>query len=115
MGKNTYNSIGKILPDRYNIILSTKSTLITSNNYAICNSIYNAIQLCKDKNIENIFIIGGEKVYKKALQENIIDYIYATEINEDYECDTFIDEFTNFTCIKESKVNDLIFKIYKNN
>ena len=113
MGKNTFNSIGRILPNRYNIILSTTSTLITNKNYAICNSMYNAINLCEQLNMENVFIIGGANVYKQALQLDLINYIYATEINKDYECDTFIDLFNNFECIEENKKGDLNFKIFK--
>ena len=95
MGRNTYESIGMILPRRFNIVLST-----TQKNQGVetCETLESAIALCKVKKFDNIFIIGGQSVYEEALKKNIVHKIYATEINKEYICDRF------FPCISEQYI-----------
>ena len=113
MGKNTFLSIGRLLPNRFNIIISKT---LDKNNYKdlddskfeIFDSIEKCIKYCNDKNFDENFIIGGEKIYKQFLKLDIIEYIYETKIYEEYECDTFFPEvpvkFT-FSFIKKIKSN----------
>lgn len=84
MGSTTYKSIGKSLPDRINIVLSSDKTLgdhtfaNTDHALAFCLSEY------PDK---DIFIIGGETIYQQ-FSSNIEKY-YITELEEHYVCDRF--------------------------
>lgn len=92
MGKNTFLSIGKILSKRHNIVLSTtlkQSDFKTLNTIDIVDNLDKAIHLCESKNIHEIFIIGGQTLYKHVLDLNIVDYIFITKIKDYYECDTF--------------------------
>lgn len=108
MGKNTWNSLNnKSLKFRDNLILSTtlNFTTISDNNYLTTtfNSITKIIEFCKNKNYDNVWIIGGEKIYKVFLNyENIVNNIYLTQIDKDYECDTFFPDIDNkkFKCIE---------------
>lgn len=88
MGKNTYNSIGKPLPDRINIVVS--QTLVSDQNIIITSSVEDAITKAKDLGCPNIFICGGGKIYEHAFKTCVFDNLYITNINHDYECDTFI-------------------------
>ena len=57
------------------------------------SSLINA--LCNKKNYDDVFVIGGEQIYKKFLDERLIDTVYITEIHNDYKCDTFFPKLPN--------------------
>lgn len=96
MGKNTWESLPdkfKPLPKRTNIILTTKAdytlNTINPNLPKFFPSFKKAEQYCSLAKIDNIWIIGGEQLYKEALDNDYVDWIYTTNINEYYTCDTF--------------------------
>ena len=103
MGRNTFESLPnkKPLPDRINIIVS--GTLVDPN-LNIVTSLNDAISLATNLNVGRIFIAGGSRIYNDALELNLVDDIYLTKIDKDYECDNFI----NQQYIKK-------FMIYNNN
>jgi dihydrofolate reductase len=75
MGRKTYESIGKPLPNRTNIII-TRNKEFKANGCIICHSLNDA--LLKSVNNKDIFIIGGCEIYLEALE--IADKIYLTRI-----------------------------------
>lgn len=91
MGTKTWQSLGKSLPGRINIIVSTKEPEIARRDYNIPNdtgvasSVYNAISNMKyypeHGQIENVFIIGGSNVYREAFDRNLLDKLYITYIS----------------------------------
>lgn len=86
MGSNTWLSLPKRpLPKRLNVILSKNSTFNGENIKTISD--FN-IDFFKDYN--EVWIIGGESVYKQFI--NIVDEIHITKINGNYNCDTFFPE-----------------------
>jgi len=87
MGRKTFESIGKPLPNRRNIILSRSNIKI--EGCEVVSSIEEAIELLKNEN--EIFIIGGGYVYKEAI--NIVDKLYLTYIDLEIDGDTFFPEF----------------------
>jgi dihydrofolate reductase len=99
MGSTTYNRLGKSLPNRINVVISRKR-LIGDHTFSDCNAALNYCFLeYPDK---EIFIIGGGIIYRQYL--DIIDRFYVTEIDEEYQCDTFFDlDYVqkNFKNIKE--------------
>ena len=88
MGKNTYLSIGKKLPYRENLILST-SMDTSAENINVFRSIDSLIDYCKTKQFDSIWIIGGAEIYKQFLDLDLINIIHITEIDSIYNCDTF--------------------------
>ena len=102
MGKNTWTSINsKGLPNRDNLILSSSIDIdtINTNSNNISKS-FNNIEKLEDfveyKKYEEVWIIGGEKIYNYFLNEyntkkNIlkINKIFVTYIDKIFECDTF--------------------------
>ena len=82
MGKKTYESIGRALPNRENIVLS-RTKGIDSENIHWKTSLEDAItfaeQNYKDK---DIFIIGGGSLYKETLEKDYADLIYLTRIKQ---------------------------------
>ena len=113
MGRKTYESIGKVLPKRYNIVLS--NTIHHIEGVHVCNNIEHALVLCKAQSVDEIYIIGGGTVYEEVLNKKLVHKIYATEINKDFECDTFFKLPENTKCI-DTQVgtnSDLIYKTYE--
>lgn len=101
MGRKTWDSIGaKPLPNRINLVLSRSkiqgcdvSSEDTDWLLKYCKMFYP---------YKEIFVIGGSAVYTHYL--DIIDRFYVTEIDADYQCDTFFDlkyVKENFTKVKE--------------
>ena len=97
MGKNTFDSIGKELPNRINIIITRYYTFEFALR-SLCNEEF------KNK---SIFVIGGSVLYNYCIRmySHLITKIYITIItDEHYECDTFIDylnEEEKYNVIKE--------------
>lgn len=86
MGRKTFESIGRILPNRFHIILSKeKDFKIENDNVLIINDI-NILKEYIDSE-EEFFIIGGESIYKLLLPYT--KKIYLTKIYQDFDGDTF--------------------------
>lgn len=90
MGRNTFKSIGKILPNRNNIVLSKNLQNINNKkNLEICDDFSKIIKKYKNS-VEEVFIIGGAQIYKKALELGIVEKLYISHINfSDNEADTY--------------------------
>lgn len=110
MGKNTFLSLPKPLPYRDNYVLTT--TLKPKEKNIYCCSSMNAFKMNMFK-YQNIYLIGGERVYKENIKKSFIKGIYHTNINMDYDCDTFFSNIPeNFNKIKSVTFND-VDKLHK--
>ncbi len=90
MGRKTFDSIGKPLPNRKNIIISRNADL-KIEGCIVVNSIESALQLAQNESESDVFIIGGGEIY--ALTLPISNTLYVTEINTDLkEADAFFPE-----------------------
>lgn len=89
MGRKTFESIGRLLPNRRNIII-TRDLNYKTDGAEIAHSLVDAINLGEnnvDKN-EEIFIIGGAEIYEQAM--SIAHKLYITKIEaEDKDADAF--------------------------
>ncbi len=86
MGRKTYESIGRALPNRTNIIVTRNSQFIASD-CIIANSVKDAIDLALNNQEEEVFIIGGAEIYNQLL--SIADFIYLTLVDVDLSGDAF--------------------------
>jgi dihydrofolate reductase len=84
MGRKTYDSIGRPLPNRRNIVI-TRKTDLNIPNVEVVNSLQEAIALCEKEN--EVFVIGGAEIYKHALA--LTNRIYLTVVHQNYEADAF--------------------------
>ena len=108
MGQKTFESIGRPLPNRTNIIVS-KDESLNIDGCIIAHSIDEALDLGakKDENkisdeINEIFIIGGGSVYAQTI--DIADKLYLTLVEGKYKADTYFPEYQNFKkIIKKEK------------
>ena len=114
MGRKTHESIGKVLPKRHNLILS--NTIQHIEGAHVCKNIENALELCKTLRADEIYVIGGGAVYEEVINKKLVHKIYATEINKEFECDTFFKLPETYKCINMQTGNnsDLKYKIYEN-
>ncbi len=85
MGRNTFESIGKPLPNRTSIII-TRNTDYFKDGCFISNSIEDAIALTEGK---EAFIIGGAQIYEQALTKNLVDKLDITIVHENFDADVF--------------------------
>lgn len=86
MGRKTFQSIGRPLPNRTNIIL-TRDKSFAAEGCKVIYSITEAIELAKK---EDLFVIGGADIYQQFLP--YVDQVYITQIHEEFEGDTFFPE-----------------------
>lgn len=84
MGRKTYESIGKPLPGRRNIIIS-RNPDYTQNGCMVFNSVEKALFACQG--YKEIFIIGGDGFYQSMLP--FADILYVTQIHKEFNGDTF--------------------------
>lgn len=89
MGQKTFESIGKALPRRTNIVLTLDKNFQAAD-CLIAHSIEEALQIAKEKG-EEVMICGGVSVYKQFLP--LADRMYLTLIDGDFEGDAFFPEF----------------------
>ncbi|MDO9919109.1 type 3 dihydrofolate reductase [Glaesserella parasuis] len=88
MGRKNYESIGRLLPKRPNIILSRSGFAIDGAYSAI--SLEQAVELAKNfANSDEIMIIGGGELFKQTMP--FADKLYLTEIQANIEGDTFFE------------------------
>ncbi|KGR89550.1 dihydrofolate reductase [Ureibacillus massiliensis 4400831 = CIP 108448 = CCUG 49529] len=97
MGRKTFESIGKPLPGRRNIIV-TRNNEYSVEGIEVANSIDEALELAGD--VEEVMVIGGEEIFKLVLP--VADRLYITHIEHEFEGDTFFpiygDEWKLVSC-----------------
>lgn len=86
MGRRTYESIGRALPGRTNIVL-TRDASFKAPGILVASSIEEALTLVADAPLA--FIIGGANLYAQALEKNLISSAWITEIDAAPEADAF--------------------------
>lgn len=86
MGRKTFDSVGKPLPRRRNIVVTRQDIAIPGCE--VVKSIDEGLALCAED--EEVFIGGGAEIYKQAMEKT--NRIYLTIIHRDFEADTFFPE-----------------------
>ena len=99
MGRSTFKSIGRALPDRANIVMTRSNNLSNASAISYDNGtqLYwaatredalfaaDVISICREKEV--LFVIGGETMY--ALFDDLVNRVYLTEVFEDFAGDAF--------------------------
>ncbi|WP_338376841.1 dihydrofolate reductase [uncultured Flavobacterium sp.] len=88
MGRKTFESFPKPLPNRTHIIITRQKDYTVPEGCIVANSLKNAIELCPEN--EEIFIIGGGQIYKQSI--GIADKIELTRVHTTVEADAFFPE-----------------------
>jgi len=101
MGRKTYESIGRPLPNRTNIII-TRNASYEAPGCIVVQSINEAVESAASLGSNEIFIIGGAEVYKQLLPN--IERIYLTIVHDVFDGDAFFPEFNANDWIEKEKV-----------
>lgn len=86
MGRKCFESIGRPLPKRTNIIV-TRNPFFMVSNALVVNSVNAGIEIARQNGEEEVFVIGGGQIYE--LSQSIWDRIYLTEVDIAVDGDVF--------------------------
>jgi dihydrofolate reductase len=87
MGRKTYESINRSLPGRLNIVLTRQKNYQGASGVVVVHSLKQALEHPSVKNEAEVFIIGGQEVFKKAMA--LADKLYLTTVHTDLSGDRF--------------------------
>ena len=109
MGRKTYDSIGRPLPKRLNIVLSRNNNL-KIEGCSVVNSLDSALSIAQNSNRDDIsndelFIVGGANLYEAFIDK--ADRLYLTLIDEAFEGDTFFPDYSVYEWQEMERVNHL--------
>jgi len=90
MGRKTFDSIGRVLPKRTNIILTTQMDL-KIEGALVMNSYKEIDSWASENDIQELVYIGGGKVYQDVIGE--IDRMYITRVLSEFKADTFFPQY----------------------
>ncbi len=94
MGRKTHESIGRTLPGRYNLVITRDEGYQVAGGSKVVGSLDEAIKVAEKQNgSEEVFIIGGEQVYKEAMPR--LDRIYLTKVDAEIDGDKFFEYDSN--------------------
>lgn len=123
MGRKSYESIPnkyRPLPNRVNVVVS-RQTDFQIEGALITTSIDKAIEIAEAAGEKEVFIIGGGQIYNLAIKTELVDRIYITWVEANFDADTFfpIIDFTDWNEVSrmerkkdERNAHELTFSIY---
>lgn len=92
MGRKTYQSIGRPLPDRTSIVVS-RNPKLKIKKCIVAHSLKEALRVAQDAGEKEAMVIGGQSIYNLALP--LADRIYLTRIHHNFQGDTFFPKIDN--------------------
>jgi dihydrofolate reductase len=93
MGRKTYDSMGKALPQRTNIVI-TRDKNLTLSDAIVVHSLDEALIEANKVEKDEVFIIGGAQIYTEALDR--ADMLYLTIVHNTYDADAFFPDYSQF-------------------
>lgn len=85
MGRKTYDSIGRPLPNRKNIVVSRQEGLNIDGV-----EVYSTLEAALEAAGEDAFVIGGEQIYRQTM--SLAQKLYVTAVDQTHEADAFFPE-----------------------
>lgn len=112
MGRKTFETLGKPLKGRLNIVVTRNKSYKTDfDEVIIKSSLQNAVEYCRESDPEKIFIIGGGEIYKQAI--NFVEEMIITFMKFEAEGEVRFPEIKNADW-KIEKINDHeLFEIFR--
>jgi len=92
LGRKNFDSIGRALPNRTSLILTTKKDLKIPECYTF-NDLQEAINFAKNNQETELFVIGGGQIYEQTLE--LVTKIYLTRIEASLDADIFYPKLDN--------------------
>jgi dihydrofolate reductase len=91
MGRKSYEAEERVWSNAGNIVVSRQPNYSLDEGFQQAESLEQALETLKGKNLDEIFIIGGEQIFRQAIP-NLVDKIYLTLIHETFEGDAYFPE-----------------------
>jgi len=112
MGRKTFETLGKPLKGRLNIVVSRNESYKTYyEDVLIKSSLDSAVEYCKENNPEKIFIIGGGEIYKQAI--SFVDEMIITFMKFDAEGEVRFPEINNDDWEIIKIKDEVLFEIFR--
>lgn len=94
MGRNTYLSLGRPLPKRTNVVITSSEDFTSEvpEGVIVVKSLMEALVMAPDLDEEEVFVIGGGRVYTEAL--GFADRLYLTLLDQEFEGDVWFPDWT---------------------
>lgn len=89
MGRKTFESLGKPLPGRVNIVIS--SNLKEGEGFKVFKTLKEGVDFAKSSGESELFICGGSKIYEEAL--SFASFMYLTQVSYDGDADAYFPVF----------------------
>ena len=109
MGRKTWDSIPVKfcpLPGRINIVLSRNDQLVLPAvvlQFGNLEEVFKEIEMGRLKNdVESVYVIGGQQIFKEALKQKNCQRIYITHIHHSFNCDTFFPPYKDLFIERQS-------------
>ena len=93
MGRKTFESIGKPLPNRTNIVV-TSSPTFEVDGCTVCHTIPEAIEKAREMREQELFVVGGGKIYAETI--GMADRLYITQVHKNYDGDAKFPDYSAF-------------------
>jgi len=90
MGRKTFESTEKPLPNRTSVVVTRNENYSVPEGHHAVTNLEDAINICRHKQLEKIFISGGGEIYKIALP--LVEEMIVTEVDAQPEGDTYFPE-----------------------
>lgn len=112
MGRITFESIGKVLPGRTSIVLTSDTSYhVDHPNVIVVHDLQQTLNDYKDAPVD-LFVIGGASVYEQAMP--MIEQLHVSLIPNKYQGDTYFPSYEDlFECISTQDKQDFTLKIFQ--
>jgi len=99
MGRRTFDSIGRALPQRTNIVI-TRDPAFSKENIVVTHSLAEAFEKAEQASGDRIFVIGGGEIYRQAL--DFADILDITLVEGQKQANVFFPDFSDFKILEDS-------------
>jgi dihydrofolate reductase len=104
MGRKTYESIGRVLPNRPNIII-TRDENFKVDGATVCHNLDEALVKARELDQDEIFVIGGGQIYQEAMP--IAHRLYLTRIHKQIDGEVFFPDYSKFTKVVSTEEHEM--------
>ncbi len=102
MGRKTYESIGRPLPGRTNIVI-TRNLEYDVDGCLVTHSLEEALEIARDRGENEVFVTGGRQLFAQAL--DLADRIYLTRVHTEVPADVYFPEFDEEEWIEKESIH----------
>ena len=104
MGRKSFESLGKPLPKRVNIVI-TRQEDYAAEGIVLVGSLDAALDYTRDAGQEEAIILGGAQIYKQSLERDLVDEMIITEIKASFEGDAHFPEFDKSRWVETKRLS----------